>query len=130
MPTSHTRVMHYVITAHVPDLRIGEQSESQVSHQPVGVWSENKNRENLHQRKFPAIRCSTERSLIYQKCTHSKCSSPSEVKVSFLCGGMYPNTCRLIVNCFCLHHCSTRLLPCKTSLPEYDGRAGELGDKA
>ena len=27
-PLTYTRVMHYVITAHVPDLRIGEQSES------------------------------------------------------------------------------------------------------
>ena len=29
---TYSRVMHYVITAHVPDLRIGEQSESRVTH--------------------------------------------------------------------------------------------------
>ena len=29
---AYTRVMHYPITAHVPDLRIGEQSESRLAH--------------------------------------------------------------------------------------------------
>ena len=32
------RVMHYVITAHVPDLRIGEQSESHTESDPRWGW--------------------------------------------------------------------------------------------
>ena len=30
-PLTYTGVMHYVITAHVPDLRISEQSESRLN---------------------------------------------------------------------------------------------------